>query len=94
MINNENCGPAKGKVKKLLQTLHDKTHYIFQYKLLELYAKLGLIVTKLYRIVKFKQEMWLEPYRTINTNKRKATKNKFEETLYKLLINSGYGKNV
>ena len=92
MKNNENCGPTIGKVKKLLQTLHDKTHYIIHYKLLKLYVKLGLIVTKLYRIVKFKQEMWLEPYITLNTNKRKAAKNKFEEALYKLLINSIYGK--
>ena len=92
MKNNENCGPTIGKVKKLLQTLHDKTHYIIHYKLLKLYVKLGLIVTKLYRIVKFKQELWLEPYITLNTNKRKAVKNKFEEALYKLLINSIYGK--
>ena len=88
MKNNENCGPAIGKVKKLLQTLHDKTHFINHYKLLNLYVKLGLIVTKLYRIVKFKQELWLESYITLNTNKWKAAKNKFEEALYKLLINS------
>ena len=92
MKNNENCGPTIVKVKKLLQTLHDKTHYIFHHKLLKLYVKLGLIVTKLYRIVKFKQELWLEQYITLNTNKRKAAKNKFEEALYKLLINSIYGK--
>ena len=81
MKNNENCGPATGKVKKRLQTLHDKTHYIIHYKLLKLYANLDLIVTKLNRIVKFKQELWLEPYITLNTNKRKAAKNKFEEAL-------------
>ena len=92
MKNNENCGPTIGKMKKLLQTLHDKTHYTIHYKLLKLYVKLGLIVTKLYRIVKFKQELWLELYITLNTNKRKAAKNKFEEALYKLLINSIYGK--
>ena len=92
MKNNENCGPTIGKMKKLLQTLHDKTPYIIHYKVLKLYVKLGFIVTKLYRIVKFKQELWLEPYITLNTNKRKAAKNKFEEALYKLLINSIYGK--
>ena len=90
MKNNENCGTAIGKVKKLLQALHDKTHYIIHYKLLKLYVKLGLIVTKL--IVKIKQELWLEPYITLNTNKRKAAKNNFEGALYKLLINSIYGK--
>ena len=61
MKNNENCGPAIGKVKKLLQTFLDKTHFPIHYKLLKLYVKLGLIVTKLYRIVKFREELWLEP---------------------------------
>ena len=61
MKNNDNCGPAIGKVKKLLQTLLDKTYFIIHYKLLKLYVKLGLIVTKLYRIVKFEEELWLEP---------------------------------
>ena len=92
MKNNGNSGPAIGKVKKLLQVLHDKTQYIIHYKLLKIYVKFGLIVTNLYPIVKFKQKLWLEPYITLNTNKRKAAKNKFEEALYKLLINSIYGK--
>ena len=92
--NNENCGPAIGKVKKLLQTLYDKTHYIIHYKLLKLYVKLGLIVTKLYRIVKFKQELWLKLYITLNTNKRKAARNKFEEALYKVIDQLKLWKNM
>ena len=61
MKNNENCGPAIGKVKNFQQILHDKTHYIIHYKHLKLYVKLCLIFTQLYRIVNFKQELWLEP---------------------------------
>ena len=54
--------------------------------------KLDLNVTKLYRIVKLKPELLLEPYIKLSTNKRKAAKNKFGEALYKLLISSIYGK--
>ena len=40
----------------------------------------------------FKQEKWLEPYVDLNTMKRKAAQNKFEEDFFKLMTNSAYGK--
>ena len=46
LLHENHCGPAIGKMKKLLQNLHDKTQYIVHYKLLKLYVKLGFIVTK------------------------------------------------
>ena len=92
MKSNDNYRVAPGKLKKLLQTLHNKSNYTVHYKLLQLYVRLGLKITKVHRVLKFKQELWLEPYKTLNTNKRKAARNKLEETLYKLLNNSAYGK--
>ena len=92
MKSNDNYRVAPGKVKKLLQTLHNKSNYTVHYKLLQLYVRLGLKITKVHRVLKFKQELWLEPYITLNTNKRKAARNKFEEALFKLLNNSAYGK--
>ena len=62
------------------------------YKLLQLYVWLSLKITKVHRVLRFKQELWLEPLITLNTNKRKSARNKFEEALYKLLNNSAYGK--
>ena len=92
MKSNDIYRVAPGKVKKLLQTLHNKNNYTLHYKLLQLYVRLGLKITKVHRVLKFKQELWLEPYITLNTNKRKSARNKFEEALYKLLNNSAYGK--
>ena len=80
-------------VKKLLQTLFDKKNYVLHYKLLKLYVSLGLIVAKVHRVLQFKQANWLAPYITLNSNKRQAASNKFEENFYKLMNNAVYGKN-
>ena len=53
---------------------------------------MSLKITKVHRVLEVKQELCLEPCITLNTNKRKAARNKFEEALYKLLNNSAYGK--
>ena len=81
------------KVKKLLQTLFDKKNYVLHYKLLKLYVSLGLIVAKVHHVLEFKQVNWLAPYISLNSNKRQAASNKFEENFYKLMKNAAYGKN-
>ena len=75
------------QVKKLIQTLLDKQNYTLHYQTLKLYVELGLVVTKLHRVLSFKQEKWLAPYVKLNTEKRKQAKNKFEEDFYKLMVN-------
>ena len=80
------------QVKKLIQTLFDKQNYTLHYQTLKLYVELGLVVTKLHRVLSFKQEKWLAPYVKLNTEKRKQAKNKFEEDFYKLMVNSSFGK--
>ena len=92
MKSNDNYRVASGKVKKLLQTLHNKSNYTVHYNLLQFYVRLGLKITKVHRVLKFKQKLWLEPFITLNTNQGKAARKKFEEALYKLLNNSAYGK--
>ena len=81
------------KVKKLLQTLFDKKNYVLHYKLLKLFFSLGLIVAKVHRVLQIKQADWLAPYNSLNSNKRQAASNKFEENFYKLMNNAVYGKN-
>ena len=80
------------QVKKLIQTLFDKQNYTLHYQTLKLYFELGLVVTKLHRVLSFKQQKWLAPYVKLNTEKRKQAKNKFEENFFKLMVNSSFGK--
>ena len=79
-------------VKRLIQTLFDKQNYTLHYQTLKLYVELGLVVTKLHRVLSFKQEKWLATYVKLNTEKRKQAKKKFEEDFYKLMVNSSFGK--
>ena len=60
----------------------------------KLYKQLGLVATKIHRVLEFKQEAWLKSYIEFNTNKRKAATSNFEKDFFKLLSNSVYWKSI
>ena len=72
---------------KLVQTLFTKKNHTVHYITLKLYVDLGLKVTKVHRVLQFKQKKWLEPYISLNTRMRTQSKKKFEESFYKLMNN-------
>ena len=80
--------------KKLIQTLSDKSNYTVHYFTLKLYVSLGMEVKKVHRVLKFKQSCWLKPYMELNTARKKESRNKFEESFFKLMNNSCYGKTL
>lgn len=81
-------------LKKLLCPLYARSKYIVHYRNLQQYTKLGMVVTKVHRVLQFNQSNWLEPYVTFCTQKRAQSKNDFEKDFYKLLVNSLYGKFI
>ena len=81
-----------GNVKKLISNLSNKTKYVVHYRNIQLYLSLGMKLTKIHRVLKFKQSDWMEKYSDFNTKKRMCATNDFEKDFFKLMINSAYGK--
>ena len=78
--------------KKLVPNLRSKTKYVIHYRNLKLYTSLGMVVTKIHRVLSFSQKPWMKSFIDFNTLKRRNAQNDFERDLYKLLINSTFGK--
>ena len=55
-----NYGIKVGDVKKLSLNLGNITNYVLHYRNLQLYLSLGIKLTKIHRLLKFKQSDWIK----------------------------------
>ena len=58
-----------GDVKKLIPNSGNKTKYVLHYRNLQLYLFLGVKLTKIHRVLRFKQSDLMKKYVDFNTEK-------------------------
>ena len=49
-------------VKNLIPNLGNKTNYVVYYRNLQLYLSMGMKLTKIHEVLKFKQSDWMKVY--------------------------------
>ena len=77
----------------LAATLWPKTHYQVHWRVLRWYMKMGMVVTKLHRMVYWTEEQaYLSEYVQKNISLRDQNTDELTRTLYKMMGNSLYGK--
>ena len=81
-----------GDVKGLSPDLGNKINYVVHYRNLKLYLSLGMKLTKIQRVLKFKQSDRIKKDIGCNTEKIANVANGFEKHFFKLMINTVYGK--
>ena len=73
------------KCNKLVCNFHEKENYVVHIRALKQALKHDLRQKKVYKVVRFNQKVWLEPYIRKNTDLRKQVKNDFEKDFFNLL---------
>ena len=71
-----------GDVKKLIPNLGNKTKYVVHYRNLQLHLSLGMKLTKIHRVLKFKQSDWMEKYIDFNTKEEINAAHIFEKKFF------------
>ena len=78
----------KYEATKLIPNLFSKEKYVIRLKVIQLYCQLGLISSKIYRVLSFSQKRWVKTYIDLNTDRRAKAKSTLEKDFYKLMNNS------
>lgn len=83
-----------GNVQKLVPNLQDKQNCTFHYRNLKLNLELGMKLTRIHRVLQFRQLPWLKRYIELNTQMRAKVENAFEKDFFKLMNNAVFGKTM
>jgi hypothetical protein len=79
---------------KLVSTLGPKRNYVVHFANLKFYLEMGLTITKIFKVLKFKQSTFLKKYIDYCTMKRQNSNSNFQRNIWKLCANACYGKFI
>ena len=79
-------------VQKLVCSIEDKEKYFIHIRVLKHALNHGLVLSKVYRVIKFNEGGWAKSYIDMNTKLRNEAKNEFEKDFFKLMNNSVFEK--
>ena len=83
--------------EKLVPHLGNLEKYVVHYRNLKLYLELGFKVTKVHRVVRFRQGPWLKSFMDLNIEKRREAArlgDKARVAITKLAMNAVFGKTM
>ena len=83
---------GKARSEKIILDQNIQTEYMVHYSMLKFYVKMGVKVTKIHRVIKFKHDYICRSYKQNNTNKRATGKTEAEKDARKLMTTSLYGR--
>ena len=85
------CG-TNFKSTKLAPNFFPKEKYVTHIRNLQFYLSQGAQLSKIHRVIRFRQEAWIAPYIAENTRLRQLATDEFGRDYYKLLNNANFGK--
>ena len=80
--------------EKWLMTFERRSFYVLHYRNFQIYVKLGMEVVAIHSALAFHQAPFMKSYVELNSAKRAKTTKKFDADLYKLAMNSLFGKTI
>ena len=81
---------VRARTENLILDQNNKSEYMDLYRMLTFYVKMGVKVTKIHRVIDFKQDYIFRDYIQNNTKKRATAKTEAEEDVRKLTDNALY----
>ena len=82
------------RVKNLVANLHDKTEYVIHIRNLKQASNHGLVLIKVYRVIKFDKNARPQRYINMKTGLRKKAKYDFEKDFFMLINNAVFRKTM
>ena len=82
------------KCDKLVCNVRDKDYCVIHILALKQALNHGLKLSKVHRVIEFRQKEWLKPYIEVNTKLRMQAKNDIEKDFFRLMNKSVFGKTM